>query len=54
MKIERYSLGASYWGNILLFKELIDLVRRDSYLESIKNYYDDRFDKINFISEQIV
>ncbi len=47
-------LGAAYWGNILLWKQLLDKERVDSYLYSIRRYEDDRYDRIKTVDEPVV
>lgn len=49
-----HSLGSSYWGNILLWKELLERKRMDSYLDTTRSFLDDRFDKIRIIDEPVV
>ncbi|MBN1459456.1 MAG: ATP-binding protein [Armatimonadetes bacterium] len=43
VKVERYVMGKAYWGNLLLWKELVDKDRLDGYLDCFEDFYDDRF-----------
>lgn len=51
---EQAALGASYWGNIVLWKKLLGRKRAGNYLDAIRDYYDDRFDEITIIDEPVV
>ncbi len=48
------ALGTAYWGNILLWKQLLDKGRAASYLNAIKESYDDRLERISIIKEHTV
>jgi hypothetical protein len=47
-------MGASYWGNIILWKQLLQRARANSYLDSIEDYHDDRFRSLKLIEEPVV
>jgi hypothetical protein len=48
------SLGSAYWGNILLWKQLLDKGRAASYLNAIKDSFDDRLERISIVKEHTV
>lgn len=48
------ALGIAYWANILLWKRLVDKGRQSTYLDPIREFSDDRFDRIKIIDEPIV
>jgi len=52
--IHSYTMGTSYWGNILLWKQLLHRERLDSYLASISEFYDNRFGDLKLIQEPLV
>ena len=47
-------MGASYWGNILLWKQLIHRERVNGYLAKIEEFYDDRYANVKLIENLIV
>lgn len=49
----KYGLGASYWGNILLWKQLLDKERITCYLDSIREFEDSRYERIHILEEPI-
>lgn len=49
-----YKLGTAYWGNILLWKQLLGIRRSQNYLKKIEEFYDDRFDLLKLIKEPVV
>ena len=51
---KRPFLGKAYWGNILLWHQLIDKDRRETYTECFKNFYDSRHECIDIVSEPVV
>jgi len=53
MSKDNYGLGSSYWGNILLWKQLLDKELIECYLNSISQFDHIRYKKINIIEEQI-
>ncbi|MBI5540758.1 MAG: ATP-binding protein [Bacteroidia bacterium] len=47
-------LGCSYWGNILLWHQLIEKSRRNVYTKSLRDYKDERYECIQTIEEHTV
>ncbi len=49
-----HSLGSSYWGNILLWKQLLPQERLDNYLACLSDLYGARFEELKLIQEPLV
>ena len=49
-----HALGTAYWGNILLWKQLLEKERLDSFIHSISEFQDSRFKRIKIIDEPLV
>jgi hypothetical protein len=47
-------LGSAYWGNILLWHQLIDKDRHDTYSEVFRGYFDERYECITLLEEPVV
>jgi len=54
VEAEHCGMGASYWGNILLWKRLLQRATATSYLDSIEDHYDDRFRALKLVREPVV
>jgi len=54
VETRRYRMGSAYWGNILLWKQILHRERLNTYLASISELYDDRFDRVRLIQEPLV
>jgi hypothetical protein len=47
-------LGKAYWGNILLWRTLLDSKRREGYLGAIRRYSDGRYESLDILAEPVV
>ncbi|HZK93701.1 MAG TPA: ATP-binding protein [Prolixibacteraceae bacterium] len=54
VKEKHYYFGSSYWGNILLWNQLIEKDRRRAYIKSLRDYSDRRYESIKTVVEHTV
>jgi hypothetical protein len=54
VKKEEWAVGANYWGNILLWKKLLDKERVSSYMDAIRKFHGRGLERIEILDEPIV